>query len=380
MGNSLKIRGGGVQPSVKTRNSNLELFRILTMLSIVAHHYVVNSGLTAADGVILSNPTSIHSLVLLLIGAWGKIGINSFVLITGYFMCKSNITLNKFVKLVFEWLFYKYTIGLIFWITGYSEFSLKEFIKLIIPIKSIGNGFTSAYVVFFLFIPFLNILVKNINERQHIRLLLLVGFTYVFLATVPFFSVTFNYVSWFMVLYLISSYIRIYPKNIYENNTFWGIALLISTVICSLSVVACAFVFKSSFYRFVTDSNTLLAVVEAVCAFMFFKNLKMKNCKLINVIASATFGVLCIHAASDDMRSWLWGDLLNVVGVHSNGNGYLHIVLSVLGVYSVCTVIDIVRIHLIERPFFKLWNKMTIDLNKKYKLFKDKICKKLHIK
>lgn len=231
-----------------------------------------------------------------------------------------------------------------------------------------------------MFIPFLNILVKNINERQHIRLLLLVGFTYVFLATVPFFSVTFNYVSWFMVLYLISSYIRLYPKNIYENNTFWGTALLISTVICSLSVVACTFVFKSSFYMFVTDSNTLLAVVEAVCAFMFFKNLKMKNCKLINVIASATFGVLCIHAASDDMRSWLWGDLLNVVGVHSNGNGYLHIVLSVLGVYSVCTVIDIVRIHLIERPFFKLWNKMTIDLNKKYKLFEDKICKKLHIK
>ena len=48
------------------------------MLSIVAHHYVVNSGLLAADGVINSNPTAIHSLVLLLVGAWGKIGKNSF--------------------------------------------------------------------------------------------------------------------------------------------------------------------------------------------------------------------------------------------------------------------------------------------------------------
>ena len=42
------------------------------MLSIVAHHYVVNSGLLAADGVINSNPTAIHSSVLLLVGAWGK--------------------------------------------------------------------------------------------------------------------------------------------------------------------------------------------------------------------------------------------------------------------------------------------------------------------
>ena len=34
-------------PDVKSkeRNSNLELYRIIVMLLIVAHHYVVNSGL-----------------------------------------------------------------------------------------------------------------------------------------------------------------------------------------------------------------------------------------------------------------------------------------------------------------------------------------------
>lgn len=42
----------------KERNSNLELFRILTMMAIVAHHYVVNSGLTSAGGPIYSDITS----------------------------------------------------------------------------------------------------------------------------------------------------------------------------------------------------------------------------------------------------------------------------------------------------------------------------------
>ncbi len=70
----------------KLRDSNLELFRIITMLLIVAHHYVVNSGLTAPDGPIFAEPLSSDSLYLLLIGAWGKIGINCFVLITGYFI------------------------------------------------------------------------------------------------------------------------------------------------------------------------------------------------------------------------------------------------------------------------------------------------------
>lgn len=79
---------GAVTNSIqrKERNSNLELFRIVVMLTIVAHHYVVNSGLTAIDGPILANPLSVESIFLLIFGMWGKIGINCFVLITGYFM------------------------------------------------------------------------------------------------------------------------------------------------------------------------------------------------------------------------------------------------------------------------------------------------------
>ena len=373
------IKNGGVEASSKIRNSNLELFRILTMISIVAHHYIVNSGLMIADGVVASDPTSIHSIILLLVGAWGKIGINSFVLITGYFMCKSKITLKKFLKIVCEWLFYRYAIGCAFWISGYSTFSFKNLAKLLIPIQNISDGFTSAFVMFFLFIPFLNILVKNMNERQHIKLLLLLGFVYVFLATVPFLHVTFNYVSWFMVLYLISSYIRLYPRATFDNTKIWGTLLVFFTFICALSVIACDFLFKGSFYRFVADSNQLLAVIEAVCAFMFFKNLKIKNSKIINIIASATFGVLCIHAASDDMRSWLWGSTLNVVGVHSTGKGYIHMILSILGVYSICTIIDIVRIYILEKPLFKQLYKMIPKINEKYMAFENKVCKKLHI-
>lgn len=349
------------------------------MISIVVHHYVVNSGLTAADGVINSDPTSFHSIVLLLVGAWGKIGINTFVLITGYFMCKSNITLKKFLKLILEWFFYKYTIGAIFFLTGYVSFSFKELIKLLIPIKTVDTGFTSAYIIFFLFIPFLNILIKNINERQHIRLLLLLGFLYVFLATVPFLSVTFNYVSWFIVLYFISSYIRLYPRPFYKSTKLWGVLLFISTVICLLSVVACDFVFKGSYFRFVVDSNQFLAVAEAVCAFMFFNNLKIKNSKVINIISSATFGVLLIHANGDAMRSWLWGDVLNVVGVHSDSNGYLHILFSVLGVYSVCTVIDILRIFILEKPLFKYLDRVLPKFQQRYIEFENKICNKLNI-
>ena len=51
----------------KERSSNLELYRIIVMLAIVAHHYVVNSGLMAEmrdDGITL------NSIYCYIFGAW----------------------------------------------------------------------------------------------------------------------------------------------------------------------------------------------------------------------------------------------------------------------------------------------------------------------
>lgn len=148
---------------IKKRDSNLELFRIITMLLIVAHHFVVNSGLMADDGLIYSSPFSVNSIFLLLLGAWGKTGINCFVMITGYFMCKSNITLNKYLKLLFEIYFYRISISLIFWITKYESFSVNQLIDMLLPVKNIGANFTGCFIMFYLFIyPFY----KYIDKRN----------------------------------------------------------------------------------------------------------------------------------------------------------------------------------------------------------------------
>ena len=356
---ALKMSAGGGRS--KVRDSNLELYRILVMLLIVAHHYVVNSGLISANGPIYADTLSWRSLFLLLLGAWGKTGINCFVLITGYFMCKSQITAKKFAKLLFEVMFYRLVLNVIFWVTGYAKFSLTTLVMNLIPVTSIGTGFTSTYLVFFLFIPFLNVLVQNMTQKQHILLLALCGFTYVILGTVPFFSVTMNYVSWFMVLYLIASFIRLYPCELFENGKFWGLAMLASIAVSAISVVACAWLGsklgKTMAYTFVTDSNTFLAVCTGVTSFMFFKNLKIKHSKFINTVAASTFGVLLIHGHSEAMRRWLWKDTLNNVGVYDQVWMPLHAIGSVLLIFTVCTAIDYLRIRFVEKPAFALWDK-----------------------
>ena len=234
---------------------------------------------------------------------------------------------------------------------------------MLIPIRTLATGFTAAYLIFFLFIPFLNILVNNMNEKQHILLLGLVSFTYIFLGTVPFFSVTMNYVSWFMVLYIIASYIRIYPKKIFDNTKLWGWLSVMFIIIASLSVVVCAYISKiinaSVWYYFVQDSNTLLAVLIGVTSFLFFKNIKMKYSPSINKISATCFGVLLIHANSATMRRWLWEDVLNNVGMYNSEMLIFHAILSVLGVFVICSIIDALRIKLIETPFLKWYDKIS---------------------
>lgn len=368
----------------KVRDSNLELFRIITMLLIVAHHYVINSGLASAAGPIYADPLSWRSLFLLIFGAWGKTGINCFVLITGYFMCRSSITAKKFAKLLGEIMFYKIIINVIFLISGYQSLSLSFIIKTVLPFTTIGTGFTAAFLIFFLCIPFLNILVRGMNEKQHIRLLLICAFTYVFLGTVPMFSVTMNYVSWFIVLYLISSYVRVYPKRIFDSTRLWGWVALASLLISIASVVACAWLGtklnSNMAHSLVSDSNTFLAVATGFSSFMFFKNLKIKNSNFINTVAASAFGVFLIHTINDSMRQWLWGDLLDNVSTYNSPWLILHAIGSVLGIYVVCTLIDYLRIRFIEKPFFKLWDKHWDGIAEKYANAESKICKKLNIK
>lgn len=363
------------------RNTNLELYRIIVMLLIVAHHYVVNSGLTGASGPVFAAPLSGRSLFLLLFGAWGKIGINCFVLISGYFMCKSRITVKKFVKLLGEVLFYNVVIQTIFWVTGYEPFTLVGALKLAVPVKSIGTGFTPAYLVFFLCIPFLNILVNHMSEKQHIKLLLLCSFLYIFLGTIR--AVTMNYVSWFVVLYFFASYVRLYPKKLFSNKKLWGYASAITLLVSAASVVACTWLGtklgRNLSYSFVTDSNTLLAVLTGISTFMFMKNVEIKHNPWINTISASTFGVLLIHANSDSMRQWLWQDVLNNVGVYSATWMPLHAIGSVLAIYIVCTALDYVRIKFVEAPCLKLWDKWEPKIIAKYREYEAVACEKYHI-
>ncbi len=330
------------------------------MFIIVAHHYVANSGVIQ----LICEEANLtgKSIFMLLFGWGGDTGINCFIMITGYFMCKQSITPKKFLKLCLEVMFYNITIYAVFLIFGGAELSIKEIMRAVLPISAVTNSFVPAYLIFYLLIPFLNILIGAMNEKQHIRLVALGLFTYTVLSTMVL-EVVFNYVTWFSVVYMVASYIRLYPKKIFDNGKLWGILAAASLLASWGSVIFMAFVSKTFkidslyYYFFVSDTNKPLALITAVCAFMFFKNLDLKYNKVINKIAASCFGVLLIHNNGAVMRQWLWKDFLKNPVVYETGTAVIHALVSVVSVYALCTAADMLRIKFLERPVLNFLSK-----------------------
>lgn len=346
----------GLKPKTskkKARESNLELYRIIVMLLIVAHHYVVNSGLLEH---IQDNGDVVNNCVMLLFGAWGKTGINCFVLITGYFMCTSRFTLEKLAKLYIQIVFYALIIYGIFCITGHETFSPFKLIWKLWPIKSIASGFTSCFLLFYLFIPILNIIVNSLGKEMHKYLMVLLIAVFTILPSFPMIRISFNYVTWFMALYMIASYIRLYGLFPKVSHDQWGLFSVLLIIIGSISVLGMELIFKMGYtnkfypYFFIADSNKFLSLAIATSSFMYFKDLKIPYSRWINALGGATFGVFLIHANSDAMRLWLWRETVDCIGHFRDSLlwtlGYA--VVSVLLIFIVCAGIEWFRGQFIE--------------------------------
>lgn len=294
---------------------------------------------------------------------WGKAAINAFVMITGYFMCTSRFTVRKVFKLVAQIYLWKIVIDAVFLATGRMGFF--DMVKsLLSPLRRIDGGFTASFLFMYLLIPFLNVLIRNIDNRARLRLLGLLLLVYTGATTFLKSSTAFSEVGWYITLYLLVAYIRLHPMAWFDDPSVTRRLFVSSVVLSILSVSGIMLVGKmlgigSSFtpYYFVNDSGKVLAFLSGVSCFLFFKNLKIPNSQLVNTVASTTFGVLLIHAHSDVMRSWLWGDLLDIPGAYLTmplPMLALYMIVVMLGVFAVCSALDYVRLRLAE-PLYMGW-------------------------
>lgn len=339
----------------KHRDSNIELFRIVSMLLIVASHYnFYLSPLKVAD------PDSINTIFYRILGiVGGKPGIDGFILITGYFMCKKEITLQKYLKLLGQIWFYNIVIFCVFYLAGRDTLSIDRVLSVICPFLKIHTDcFISTFLVFFLTIPFVNALLHNLTVLQHRWLIILCIYCFVLLPMLtPFAYSNVNEMIWYDVLYIIAAYIKLHPHPVFQRIWPW---LMVGGGIFLAVCVLC--IFNVAYGRLAGPTNSLFALGMSVCFFMVFLNMKIGYVPLINHFGAATFGVILIHSNSNAMRSWLFKEVIDNTGHYYDAHFILYTLFCILVIYVVCAMIDMVRIRTVEKVWMKIVEKITVTI------------------
>lgn len=196
------------------RKSNFELLRILAMLMIVMHHYICHGEFY------LSSELTINKVIVECAFWGGKVGINVFILITGYFMVNSKPNIKKVFILWGELFFYSVVITIIFIIAGIEQFSIGLVIKAIFPLTMGRHNYLTTYIFLYCLIPYINKLIKKLSKSELNKLII---FLFVVLSIIPtvceiklgWVNNTYSYLLWMIFVYLVGADIRL---NYSEEN------------------------------------------------------------------------------------------------------------------------------------------------------------------
>lgn len=282
-------------------------------------------------------------------------------------MCKQPITLRKYIKLLAEIYFYNIIIGIIFVAVGRDSLSMTTLLRWIWPFRHIlQDSFITTFVFFYLTIPFLTILVRNLDRKMHLRLIILFLVAYTLYKTIPTFYVDVGSLSWFCIIFFIASYIRFYDVGKNMSAKTRALYMGLTIVVAYLSVIACLCVGRKigaeMAYHFVGDLNSIMALLVSVTSFLFFLGIKINYNPIINYLGGASFGVLLIHTNGTTMRDFLWHEMIDNQGSFISGRGWYVAPITIVCIYAICSLIDIIRSLYIEPQYLKaLYRNLHIE-------------------
>ncbi|MCV5378664.1 acyltransferase [Escherichia coli] len=322
------------------------MLRILSMFLIVAHHYSVHGGWSYPVGL------DIHKFYAQSLSFGGKLGVNLFVLITGYFSYASRFKWGGVVNTLSKTWFYSISIVLIFYISSPSLITMKDLIKGMLPF---GYWFVTTYLVLLVMSPFINAFLSNLSKQKHFKFL--VAFTLI--AITPLLNSPIGNLSFFVYLYCLGAYIKEYLEDDVVSGkvllflVFGGFFLVLSSIASLDFLAGFNEVFNHPLY-FIGSSSPFI-IMMSIGIFIWFKQMQIGEVRFINIVSSAMFGVYLIHDNSL-VRKFLWDSTFQN-REHLNSDVYLHSVVAISSVFVVCVVIE-----LLKNKAFDLLNVKSIQV------------------
>jgi len=289
----------------------------------------------------------------------GKIGVDIFVLISGYFLVSSvSIKVEKAIKLWLQIFTYSVVLFAVFVGSGIEPFRIKELIKDFLPITYSQSWFASTYFVLYLISPYINKFLKVLNKKEYQRFLVLLTVCWCIIPTFLGTSWQANSLLWFVYLYALAAYVRLHACL---TSTRGSTYIMISLVVMGLTFLSVVLfdiigmkiplfgIHSTYFYKM----EKLPILIASLMLFIGFLKIDIKYNAIINMISSTTFGIYLIHD-NKYVRPFLWKTIFENAKYEESVFLIPYSIAVVILVFVVCFGIELFRIHVIEKRYLRM--------------------------
>lgn len=267
---------------VKVRESNFELLRLVAMFCIVLYHLLLYFVIpTKGEGSIF------YALQLPL-----HIGVLLFVFISGYFGIKPNI--RSLGKLLLMTAIYFLPLQVFHDFTAGEGF--KQIIKDTLVISQGPYWFIRTYILFYLFVPIINIFLDRIDSHKLVYSLGIMAIINFYFGAIvqgdPSLIDGKNIVN-FTFLYLLGYTVRRKITLRRIKMIHFAIALVVLNILLVSTCYCTCPLIRHCIMRIAFGYNSPLLLCNALLLFLVFSKLKFKS-NFINQISASTFAVYLI--------------------------------------------------------------------------------------
>ncbi len=263
-----------------TRNSNIELLRLLCILGIVILHSV---------GMVFQVTGINRAISVTAISIFNSC-VSVFMLISGYYGCKFKV--SKLFRLEFQMLFYSLLSFVILGIytTCWSKLSL---LLALLPMSTKEFWYITVYMIIFMLSPYINRVAEGLDRKQFKKLILIMIFCFSILSTLEWCDITGDGgkgVPNMLLMYFIGQYIHLYHD---EHKNPWKMflyACIVFAISSGLNFAVSAVNGESGWKCIFSNDNSISVVLGSTFLFLCFKNINIES-RIINHFAKGVSGV-----------------------------------------------------------------------------------------
>ncbi len=271
------------------RDSNLELLRIVCMLFILMHHFVVHvfyPNLALRDGNL-----GWYRVICIVINGFAYVGVNCFILISGYYGIK--FKWKSIFNLYCLCAFYALLVVVERCICQDIPFDKGMLYAVILPFSHTEWWFITCYLALFLLSPMLNKAIEGFGRKEFVLALVLLTIVNLYFGYYWHLHNVDGYNLWqFVFVYFIGAFLHKFPLKRLDRRISFVLYLTCVVLWSIMTIISVKWRIPhwSSFHY-----NNPVVILSSVGLFVYMTTFEIRSPK-INALAS---GVLAAYLIQD---------------------------------------------------------------------------------